>query len=138
MCLSSCNLHPRSRDGPCCSLTTCPPTLPCPPVHSAEARAARDLDELIAAHEAYLQTSIRKSLLDQESQGLHGILYELFRDMHKFSLLVERFHEAAESADSIAQLRDGARVRVCPPWTPSPPLFAFASSVSPHGDHCTT
>jgi len=73
------------------------------------ARKSRDLDELIDAHETYLQTAVRKSLLDKESQHMRDVLYELFEVTHRFSRLVERLHADIDAADHVSSDAQGGR-----------------------------
>ena len=86
------------------------------------ARKSNDLDELIDAHETYLQTVVRKSLLDEASEHLREVLYQLFEVTHRFSRLVERLHADIDAADHIESLQ------VKPPKTNTAPEATRESS----------
>ncbi|KAJ9510229.1 hypothetical protein QJQ45_015708 [Haematococcus lacustris] len=66
---------------------------------SRRVSSAEDLDQLIAAHETYLDTLLRKSLLGPESQQLRGTLHTLTLNMLGLAGLVSRLNEAVQVAD---------------------------------------
>ncbi|KAH9605783.1 hypothetical protein KSS87_004661 [Heliosperma pusillum] len=60
---------------------------------SNEMEAAKDLDELLAAHEKYLHSIVEKSLLGEKSQSLHETLFVLFDLIMRFRSLADRLYE---------------------------------------------
>ncbi|THU70255.1 hypothetical protein C4D60_Mb08t23100 [Musa balbisiana] len=62
-------------------------------VFSEEMNAAKDLDDLLAAHEKYLNSIVEKSLLGERSQGLIRILFVLFDLILRLRSHAERWFE---------------------------------------------
>ncbi|KAJ6819482.1 gamma-tubulin complex component 3 [Iris pallida] len=60
---------------------------------SEEMDAAKDLDDLLAAHEKYLGSIVEKSLLGERSQGIIKTLFVLFGHILKFRSLADRWFE---------------------------------------------
>ncbi|KAH9321324.1 hypothetical protein KI387_015963, partial [Taxus chinensis] len=60
-----------------------------------EMEQARDLDELIAAHEKYLNSIVEKSLLGERSQQLCKTLFALFDLILRFRSHADRLYESA-------------------------------------------
>ncbi|XP_064936089.1 gamma-tubulin complex component 3-like [Musa acuminata AAA Group] len=60
---------------------------------SEEMNAAKDLDDLLAAHEKYLNSIVEKSLLGERSQGLIRILFVLFDLILRLRSHAERWFE---------------------------------------------
>ncbi|XP_074307024.1 gamma-tubulin complex component 3-like [Silene latifolia] len=60
---------------------------------SNEMEAAKDLDELLAAHEKYLHSIVEKSLLGEKSKSLHETLFVLFDLIMRFRSLADRLYE---------------------------------------------
>ncbi|KAL9259817.1 Gamma-tubulin complex component 3-like protein [Drosera capensis] len=60
---------------------------------SSEMEAAKDLDDLLAAHEKYLHSIVEKSLLGERSKTLYGTLFVLFDLMLRFRSLADRLYE---------------------------------------------
>ncbi|XP_010668610.2 gamma-tubulin complex component 3 [Beta vulgaris subsp. vulgaris] len=72
---------------------------------SNEMEAAKDLDDLLAAHEKYLHSIVEKSLLGEKSQSLYETLFVLFDLVLRFRSLTDRLYEGiyelqARSSDS--------------------------------------
>jgi len=60
---------------------------------SEEMDAAKDLDDLLAAHDKYLGSIVEKSLLGERSQGIIRTLFVLFDHILKFRSLADRWFE---------------------------------------------
>ncbi|XP_020270565.1 gamma-tubulin complex component 3, partial [Asparagus officinalis] len=60
---------------------------------SEEMDAAKDLDDLLAAHDKYLGSIVEKSLLGERSQGIIKTLFVLFDHILKFRSLADRWFE---------------------------------------------
>ncbi|KAJ8754488.1 hypothetical protein K2173_005649 [Erythroxylum novogranatense] len=60
---------------------------------SNEMDIARDLDDLLAAHEKYLHSIVEKSLLGERSQPLYKSLFVLFDLILRFRSQVDRLYE---------------------------------------------
>ncbi|KAM7265131.1 hypothetical protein ACFE04_002814 [Oxalis oulophora] len=60
---------------------------------SNEMEAAKDLDDLLAAHEKYLHSIIEKSLLEERSQTLYKSLFVLFDLILQFRSHADRLYE---------------------------------------------
>ncbi|KAG6504408.1 gamma-tubulin complex component 3-like isoform X1 [Zingiber officinale] len=61
---------------------------------SEEMDAARDLDDLLAAHDKYLNSIVEKSLLGERSLGVFKILFDLFDLILRFRSHAERWFES--------------------------------------------
>ncbi|CAL9176293.1 unnamed protein product [Musa hybrid cultivar] len=61
---------------------------------SEEMDAAKDLDDLLAAHDKYLNSIVEKSLLGEQSQGLIRILFVLFDLILRLRTHAERWFES--------------------------------------------
>lgn len=59
----------------------------------AEVDAAADLDALIAAHDTYLDTILKKSLLGERSQQLCKRLFTIFDTVLRFKGFADRLYE---------------------------------------------
>ncbi|CAO2822126.1 unnamed protein product [Amaranthus hypochondriacus] len=76
---------------------------------SNEMEAAKDLDDLLVAHEKYLYSIVEKSLLGERSQSLYETLFVLFDLILRFRSLADRLYEGmyevqARSADDKRKL----------------------------------
>ncbi|WCJ34041.1 Gamma-tubulin complex component 3 [Euphorbia peplus] len=60
---------------------------------SNEMEAARDLDDLLTAHEKYLHSIVEKSLLGERSQSLYKSLFVLFDLILRFRSHADRLYE---------------------------------------------
>ncbi|KAL9233031.1 hypothetical protein vseg_008074 [Gypsophila vaccaria] len=60
---------------------------------SNEMEAAKDLDDLLAAHEKYLHSIVEKSLLGEKSRALYETLFVLFDLILRFRSLADRLYE---------------------------------------------
>lgn len=60
---------------------------------SSEMEAAKDLDDLLAAHEKYLHSIVEKSLLGERSKSLYETLFVLFDLILRFRSLADRLYE---------------------------------------------
>ena len=60
---------------------------------SNEMEAAKDLDDLLVAHEKYLYSIVEKSLLGERSQSLYETLFVLFDLILRFRSLADRLYE---------------------------------------------
>ncbi|CAG7911831.1 unnamed protein product [Brassica rapa] len=60
---------------------------------SKEMEAARDLDDLLAAHEKYLSSIVGKSLLGEQSQTIRKSLFVLFELILRFRSHADRLYE---------------------------------------------
>ncbi|GAB2266886.1 Gamma-tubulin complex component 3 [Dionaea muscipula] len=60
---------------------------------SSEMEAAKDLDDLLTAHEKYLHSIVEKSLLGERSKGLYETLFVLFDLILRFRSLADRLYE---------------------------------------------
>ncbi|KAK4784295.1 hypothetical protein SAY86_018663 [Trapa natans] len=60
---------------------------------SLEMEAAKDLDDLLMAHEKYLSSILEKSLLGERSQSLHKSLFILFDLILRFRSHADRLYE---------------------------------------------
>ncbi|PKA47028.1 Gamma-tubulin complex component 4 like [Apostasia shenzhenica] len=60
---------------------------------SEEMDASKDLDDLLAAHEKYLNSIVEKSLLGKKSQGILRNLFVLFDQILQFRSLADRWFE---------------------------------------------
>ena len=60
-----------------------------------EMEEARDLDELIVAHERYLNAIVEKSLLGERSHLLYKTLFSLFDLILRFMSHKDRLYESA-------------------------------------------
>lgn len=58
-----------------------------------EMEAAKDLDDLIAAHDKYLTTIVEKSLLGESSEAFYKTLLTLFDVISRFCGLADRLYE---------------------------------------------
>ncbi|EYU39957.1 hypothetical protein MIMGU_mgv1a001233mg [Erythranthe guttata] len=83
---------------------------------SKELEAAKDLDDLLGAHEKYLHSILEKSLLGERSQNLNKTLFTLFDVILRFRSHADRLYEGIyelqsryETTDSSS--RDKARVQ---------------------------
>ncbi|KAL0339541.1 UNVERIFIED_CONTAM: Gamma-tubulin complex component 3 [Sesamum radiatum] len=65
-----------------------------------ELEAAKDLDDLLAAHEKYLYSIIEKSLLGERSQNLNKILFTLFDLILRFRSQADRLYEGINELQS--------------------------------------
>lgn len=63
---------------------------------SSEMEIAEDLDDLLAAHEKYLQSIVEKSLLGERSQILNGSLFLLFDLILRFRSHADRLSEGIQ------------------------------------------
>ncbi|XP_047327004.1 gamma-tubulin complex component 3 [Impatiens glandulifera] len=59
-----------------------------------EMEAAKDLDDLLAAHDKYLHSIVEKSLLGDRSQALYNTLFVLFDLVLRFRSHADRLYEA--------------------------------------------
>ncbi|KAK2989172.1 hypothetical protein RJ640_029364 [Escallonia rubra] len=78
---------------------------------SNEMEVAKDLDDLLAAHEKYLHSIVEKSLLGERSQALYKTLFVLFDLILRFRSHADRLYEGiselrARSADPSLPARD--------------------------------
>ncbi|KAA8518299.1 hypothetical protein F0562_015818 [Nyssa sinensis] len=76
-----------------------------------EMEVAKDLDDLLAAHEKYLHSIVEKSLLGERSQTLYKTLFVLFDFILRFRSHADRLYEGihelqARTVDSSAPSRD--------------------------------
>ncbi|GMH18735.1 hypothetical protein Nepgr_020576 [Nepenthes gracilis] len=60
---------------------------------SNEMEVAKDLDDLLSAHEKYLHSIVEKSLLGERSQSLYETLFILFDHILRFRSLADRLYE---------------------------------------------
>ncbi|KAK9671631.1 hypothetical protein RND81_12G043800 [Saponaria officinalis] len=60
---------------------------------SNEMEVAKDLDDLLAAHEKYLNSIVEKSLLGEKSRALYATLFVLFDLILRFRSLADRLYE---------------------------------------------
>lgn len=60
---------------------------------SNEMEVAKDLDDLFAAHEKYLQSIVEKSLLGERSEALYSTLFVLFDLILRFRSHADRLYE---------------------------------------------
>jgi gamma-tubulin complex component 3 len=60
---------------------------------SKEMEAAKDLDDLLAAHEKYLNAIVGKSLLGEQSQTIRESLFVLFELILRFRSHADRLYE---------------------------------------------
>ncbi|KAJ4847235.1 Gamma-tubulin complex component 3 [Turnera subulata] len=67
---------------------------------SNELEAARDLDDLLAAHEKYLHSIVEKSLLGERSQPLYKSLFVLFDLILRFRSHADRLYEGIHELQS--------------------------------------
>lgn len=58
-----------------------------------EMEVAKDLDDLLAAHEIYLHSIVEKSLLGERSQTLYKTLFVLFDLILRFRSHADRLYE---------------------------------------------
>lgn len=80
----------------------------------SEMEAAKDLDDLLAAHEKYLHSIVEKSLLADRSKNLSGTLFVLFDLILQFRSLADRLFEGilelqTRSMDASLSLKDKKR-----------------------------
>ncbi|KAF6165520.1 hypothetical protein GIB67_015843 [Kingdonia uniflora] len=68
-----------------------------------EMEAAKDLDDLLAAHEKYLHSILEKSLLGERSQILSKALFALFDLILKFRTHADRLYEGVHELQRAAQ-----------------------------------
>ncbi|PIM97651.1 Gamma-tubulin complex, DGRIP91/SPC98 component [Handroanthus impetiginosus] len=81
---------------------------------SKEMEAAKDLDDLLGAHEKYLYSIIEKSLLGERSQNLNKTFFTLFDLILQFRSHADRLYEGIyelQSRTSDASSRDKARLQ---------------------------
>lgn len=81
---------------------------------SNEMEAAKDLDDLLAAHEKYLHSVVEKSLLGERSRGLYETLFVLFDLILRFRSVADRLYEGiyelqARSTDSSCEKKNLSR-----------------------------
>lgn len=63
-------------------------------VHFADGMdSSKDLDDLLAAHDEYLNSIVEKALLGERSQGIIGTLFVLFDHILRFRSLADRWFE---------------------------------------------
>mmetsp|Transcript_8944 Transcript_8944/g.19114 ORF Transcript_8944/g.19114 Transcript_8944/m.19114 type:complete len:880 (+) Transcript_8944:124-2763(+) len=67
------------------------------------AASAADLDQLIAAHDEYLSTVLRKALLEEGGDALRVTLNELLDNMLTVHGVVQRFNEVVQGVDRAIQ-----------------------------------
>ena len=60
---------------------------------SSEMESAKDLDDLLAAHEKYLHSIVEKSLLGERSQSLYKTLFVLLDLVLRFRSHADRLYE---------------------------------------------
>lgn len=60
---------------------------------SKEMEAAKDLDDLLPAHEKYLSSIVGKSLLGEQSQTIRKSLFVLFELILRFRSHADRLYE---------------------------------------------
>lgn len=83
---------------------------------SNEMEAAKDLDDLLAAHEKYLHSIVEKSLLGERSQTLYKSLFVLFDLILQFRSHADRLYEGihelqARTMESSLPSRDKDQLR---------------------------
>ncbi|KAK3405617.1 gamma-tubulin complex component 3 [Eucalyptus grandis] len=83
---------------------------------SNEIEAAKDLDDLLAAHDKYLTSIVEKSLLGERSQTLHKSLFVLFDLILRFRSHADRLYEGiyelqARTGNSSLPSRDKSKTR---------------------------
>lgn len=83
---------------------------------SNEMEAAKDLDDLLAAHDKYLNSIVEKSLLGERSQNLYKTLFVLFDLILRFRSHVDRLYEGihelqSRTMESLSPSRDKTRSR---------------------------
>lgn len=83
---------------------------------SNEMEAAKDLDDLLAAHDKYLNSIVEKSLLGERSQNLYKTLFVLFDLILRFRSHVDRLYEGihelqSRTVESLSPSRDKTRSR---------------------------
>ncbi|GLT96213.1 hypothetical protein SLE2022_138550 [Rubroshorea leprosula] len=83
---------------------------------SSEMEVAKDLDDLLAAHEKYLHSIVEKSLLGERSQNLYKSLFVLFDLILRFRSHADRLYEGihelqARTVDSSLPSRDKNKSR---------------------------
>ncbi|KAL8041596.1 hypothetical protein ABFS82_10G173500 [Erythranthe guttata] len=81
---------------------------------SKELEAAKDLDDLLGAHEKYLHSILEKSLLGERSQNLNKTLFTLFDVILRFRSHADRLYEGIyelQSRTTDSSSRDKARVQ---------------------------
>ncbi|XP_059646423.1 gamma-tubulin complex component 3 [Cornus florida] len=81
---------------------------------SNEMEVAKDLDDLLAAHEKYLHSIVEKSLLGERSQTLYKTLFVLFDLILRFRSHADRLYEGihelqARTLDNTLSIRDKAK-----------------------------
>lgn len=79
----------------------------------AEVDAAADLDALIAAHETYLDTILKKSLLGERSQQLCKRLFTIFDTILRFKGFADRLYEIVRDIQ-VMEGRCFAEPLICP------------------------
>ncbi|KAL8456305.1 hypothetical protein ACS0TY_034498 [Phlomoides rotata] len=79
---------------------------------SKELEAAKDLDDLLGAHEKYLYSIVEKSLLGERSRNLNMVLFTLFDLIMRFRSHADRLYEGIYELQSRTTdtSRDKARV----------------------------
>ncbi|KAK6149238.1 hypothetical protein DH2020_016763 [Rehmannia glutinosa] len=81
---------------------------------SKELEIAKDLDDLLGAHDKYLYSIVEKSLLGERSQNLHKILFTLFDLILRFRSHADRLYEGInelQSRTTDASSRDKDRLQ---------------------------
>ncbi|XP_042048394.1 gamma-tubulin complex component 3-like [Salvia splendens] len=81
---------------------------------SKELEAAKDLDDLLGAHEKYLYSIVEKSLLGERSQNLSKTLFVLFDLILRFRSHADRLYEGiyelqSRTMDSISRAKVGEK-----------------------------
>ncbi|GFY99834.1 spindle pole body component 98 [Actinidia rufa] len=81
-----------------------------------EMEAAKDFDDLLAAHETYLHSIIEKSLLGERSQTLCNTLFVLFDLILRFQSHADRLYEGISElqAKTMDSSRDKSKTRFHP------------------------
>ncbi|CAL5352041.1 unnamed protein product [Camellia sinensis] len=81
---------------------------------SNEMEVAKDLDDLLAAHEKYLHSIVEKSLLGERSQTLYKSLFLLFDLILRFRSHADRLYEGIHElqAKTVEPSRDKSRTRL--------------------------
>ncbi|GFP91661.1 gamma-tubulin complex component 3 [Phtheirospermum japonicum] len=81
---------------------------------SKELEVAKDLDDLLGAHDKYLHSIVEKSLLGERSQNLHKILFTLFDLILRFRSHADRLYEGIyelQSRTTDPSSRDKSRLQ---------------------------
>ncbi|KAL3637329.1 Gamma-tubulin complex component 3 [Castilleja foliolosa] len=81
---------------------------------SKELEVAKDLDDLLGAHDKYLNSIVEKSLLGERSQTLHKILFTLFDLILRFRSHADRLYEGIyelQSRTTATSSRDTSRLQ---------------------------